>query len=239
MKKLIAILSLATIFSCNIHTASASEVTNLSKGEYLFEIGTSPNAKVSGKIREQDAEAKGKTGFKSTFTYAIDENWEFQYRKTMFDSKESSITLYNMPLTSTASVDLNDYNLRYKLNDRHKLVLGLENSRINYDKYVKPASHTTFHIGFDSEYPLNEKLTGFTKHVWGHHTSDHEYGLLFDISKRETISISYISRKSRLPVALFTSQINPAYEPLMGSEISLGDTDYKMTGISLMYGIKL
>lgn len=237
MKKTLILFGLAAIFGFNTATASASEVARLSKGECLFEIGTSPNAKVTGKIKGTDAEAEGKSGFKTTFTYAIDDDWEFQYRKTMFDSKEASISLFGRTLSSTSSVDLNDYNFRYRLNDRHKLVFGLENSRINYDKYVKPASHTTFHIGFDSEYPLSSKATAFTKHVWGNHTSDQEYGVLFDVSKRETVSVSYIHRKSRLPVSLYTDQLG--LPPAMGAELPLGSTDYKMTGISLMYGVKL
>ncbi|WP_110953829.1 hypothetical protein [Anaerosinus massiliensis] len=224
MQNSIKILVCSTLLMSSMPAAWAG--ADLGKGETLLEIGSSLNSKVKGE-GALPLEAGGESGFKSAITYAIDDNLSIQYRKNMFTSEEKTVSLGGYNLTTQANADLSDYNLLYKLNKNAKLIVGYEHNKITYDDYVTKATRSGMHIGLNTTYPLSQKTALFTNHIYGNKMRSNEIGFNIDLDKKSALAISYIDRRVndmdvKIPAVNYTNKI-----------------DYKMTGIAVMYGIKL
>ncbi|MDF2565379.1 MAG: hypothetical protein K0Q53_1774 [Massilibacillus sp.] len=224
MKKTLTLVTLGTLLMTTMPAVYAG--TNLAKGETLLELGASLNSKVKGE-GPLALEAAGKSGFKSAITYAVDDSVSIQYRKNMFQSENKTVTLGHASMTTHANADLADYNILYRLNKNMKLIVGYENDKITYGSYVDKATRDGLHIGLNTTYPLSEKIALFSNNIYGKKIHSNEIGVNIDLDQKSLLSISYIDRRvndmdAKIP------QVNYS-----------GKIDYKMTGIAVMYGMKL
>ena len=226
MKKFFSILALSTFVMAST-TLSAEAGTSLKKGETLIEFGSSLNSTVSTKV----GDVGGKSGFKSAITYAIEDGIAIQYRKNMFTSKQGTFG----PMSTHANADLADYNILYRLNKHNSLILGYETNKVTYDDYISKANRSSWHIGLNTVYPLNEQTAIFTNLIFGKKVSSKEIGVNFDLNDRSLLAISYIDRRVN------DMEVSPRDSvPSFGQDLinAIGNTDYKMTGIAIMYGYK-
>lgn len=224
MNKIVTVATLGALIMTTMPAVYAG--TNLEKGETLLEIGSSLNSKVEGE-GSLALDAAGESGFKTSITHAINDKVSIQYRKNMFQSEEKTVTLGHASMTTHANADLADYNVLYRLNKNTKLIVGYENDKITYGKYVDKASRNGMHIGLNTTYPLSEKTTLFTNTIYGKKIHSNEIGVSTDFDTKSLLSISYIDRRVNdmdvnIPIASYS-----------------GNIDYKMTGITVMYGMKL
>lgn len=233
MQKLLTSCILGAMLVVASPSAHAASVANLEPGETLLELGVSLDSKVKGQINQSPLEAAGESGFKSAITYAVNDKIEVQYRKNMFQSKETTahtnISGYALSLTTKAHADLTDYNLLYKLNDHHKAIVGYETNKISYEDYVHTDKRSSWHIGLNNTYPLSEKATLFTNNIYGQKVRSNEIGVQINFSDRDMVSVSYIDRRTN------DMKVTGKYASM---PFDLGKTDYKMTGIAIMYGMK-
>ena len=223
MKKTVTIVTLGTLLMATMPAVYAA--ANLEKGETLLELGVSLNSKVKGE-GALDLEAAGESGFKSAITYAVEDNIAIQYRKNMFKSEKKTVSLAGQNLTTHANSDLSDYNILYRLNKHTNLIVGYENDKITYGDYVQKATRSGMHIGLNNTYPLSQTTTVFTNNIYGKKMYSNEIGVNIDLDKKSLLSVSYIDRRVNdmdVKIPSFFS----------------GKIDYTMTGISVMYGIKL
>lgn len=224
MNKIVTVATLGVLIMTAMPAVYAG--TNLEKGETLLEIGSSLNSKVEGE-GSLALNAAGESGFKASITHTINDKVSIQYRKNMFQSEEKTVTLGHLSMTTHANADLADYNVLYRLNKNTKLIVGYENDKITYGKYVDKATRNGMHIGLHTTYPLSEKTTLFTNTIYGKKMHSNEIGVNIDFDTKNLLSISYIDRRVNnmdvnIPIASYS-----------------GNIDYKMTGITVMYGMKL
>ncbi|MBP2633973.1 MAG: hypothetical protein H6Q70_4601 [Firmicutes bacterium] len=224
MKKTVTIVTLGTLLMTTMPATYAAE--NLAKGETRLELGVSLNSKVKGE-GALALEAAGESGFKSAVTYAVEDNIDIQYRKNMFKSEKKTVTLGGSSLTTHANADLADYNILYQLNKNTKLIVGYENDKITYGKYVNKATRDGMHIGLNTTYPLSEKTALFTNSIYGKKMHSNEIGVNINLDQKSLLSVSYIDRR-----------VNDMDVTIPAAHFS-GNIDYKMTGITVMYGMKL
>ena len=223
MKKTVTVATLGALLITATPAVYAG--ANLEKGETLLEIGASFNSKVKGE-GSIDLEAAGESGFKTAITHAVDDKVSIQYRKNMFKSEQKTVTLGGSSLTTHANADLADYNILYQLNKNTKLIVGYENDKITYGKYVNKATRDGMHIGLNTTYPLSEKTALFTNSIYGKKMHSNEIGVNINLDQKSLLSVSYIDRR--------VNDMDVKIPPILSGKI-----DYKMTGITVMYGMKL
>ncbi|WP_378954137.1 hypothetical protein [Pelosinus sp. sgz500959] len=224
MRKLIAVMTMGLMMTAT--TSFASPTANFEKGAVNLEIGSTLNSKVNGKGTAA-ADVDGKSGFKAVLTTGLSDHFALQYKQGMFTSEDSTMTSGGLPLTTYAEANLRDLNLLYKVNPNLTFLVGYEDDKISFGKYVTSASHSALHFGLTGTHKLNDKSTLFATVVQGKNVSLREIGVSYQMSQSTAFNVSYADRRIKnmdLKV------------PLAGIN---GKEDYKMTGITCLFDFKL
>ncbi|WIW70157.1 hypothetical protein [Anaerosinus gibii] len=218
MKKLLVGFICTLFLTINLTTGEAAK---LEPNETLVELGGSFDAKASAKGAIPE-EVDGKSGYKLSITHALNNNLSLQYKRSDFKSEEKNV----IGITTHAKAILNDINLIYKANNYIDLVFGYEDNEFSYGKAVSPATKSTLHFGLTAHTDLNDKTMLFGTYLKGKDVSLSEIGIKYDLTKNSVVTVSYIER-----------QVND-----MDVDIDLYNlhtkADYKLSGLSLMYGLK-
>lgn len=224
MRKLIAAMTMGLMMTAT--TSFASPVADFEKGALNLEIGSTLNSKVNGKGKVA-ADADGKSGFKAVVTTGLSDRFALQYKQGMFKSEDSTITSGGLTMTTYAKANLRDLNLLYKIDSNLTFLIGYEDDKISYGKYVNSASHSVLHFGLNATHKLTDKATLFATIVRGKDVSLNEIGVSYQMKPSAAFNISYADRRIKNMDLIV---------PLAGIS---GKEDYKMTGITCLLDFKL
>lgn len=144
-------LSMTLVLAALTTTCFAGPLTDYTQGKASIDLSIRPNLSITGTDSGGDAKWNSKSNTDFGLTYGLGNNFAIQYNYSTADTKDYTGTISGFPITGHGSLNSQEFNVLYKLDNNLSAFIGATRTTNDIDTSlgsIAGKSSNGYQVGF-------------------------------------------------------------------------------------------
>lgn len=213
------------LWLCVLVVAVPVEAAEVKAHETLIEAGGAVISHGQGAISMATMDSKAACGYQLGVTYAFTDKLSVKYGLGNFVSEKEKF----MGFSADSCAHTDHIDLVQKIDEHVDLYVGWEHNKFTYSDYATQESQSSFLAGAEVHADVDDRTRLYAEYLRGRNIIISEFGIKYDFSPVSSVNLFYAKHE--------VDDVDVGVEA--GPILMKTQVDYNMSGLVVMYGIKL